>query len=154
MPGFDRHVRVAARAPPLARPGRMPSRERLGRDPDCEAAALLQRPVVRRPVADLVARPGDLVAARFIGLVVHRSSGERGSGPIRPTVALPKPRGAISHQRLAEDTAMLTLEALTVIQIRLTQLSCGGPAAGVEAQRMVSEKVSAFAEAAAPLATG
>ena len=55
---------------------------------------------------------------------------------------------------LAEDTAMLTLEALTVIQIRLTQLSCGGPAAGVEAQRMVSEKVSAFAEAAALLATG
>jgi hypothetical protein len=34
---------------------------------------------------------------------------------------------------LAEDTAMLTLEALTVIAIRLTQLSCGGPAAGVEA---------------------
>ena len=54
---------------------------------------------------------------------------------------------------LAEDTAMLTLEALTVIAIRLTQLSCGGPAAGVEAQRMVSEKVSAFAEAAALLAT-
>jgi hypothetical protein len=38
---------------------------------------------------------------------------------------------------LAEDTAMLTLEALTVIAIRLTQLSCGGPAAEVEAQRMV-----------------
>ena len=55
---------------------------------------------------------------------------------------------------LAEDTAMLTVEALTVIQIRLTQLSCGGPAAGVEAQRMVSEKVSAFAEAAALVATG
>src|SRR3954467_1932637 len=36
----------------------------------------------------------DLVAARFIGLVGHRSSGERGSGPIRPTVALPKPRGS------------------------------------------------------------
>src|SRR4051794_19890686 len=77
----------------------MPSRERLGRDPDCEAAPLLQRPVVRRPVADLVARPGDLVAARLIGLVGHRSSGERGSGPIRPTVALPKPRVAILHQR-------------------------------------------------------
>ena len=34
---------------------------------------------------------------------------------------------------LAEDTAMLAVEALTVIAIRLTQLSCGGPAAGVEA---------------------
>src|SRR4051794_4013910 len=77
----------------------MPSRERLGRDPDCEAAALLQRPVVLWPVADLVARPGDLVAARLIGLVGHRASGERGSGPIRPTVALPKPRVAILHQR-------------------------------------------------------
>ena len=55
---------------------------------------------------------------------------------------------------LAEDTALLALEAQTVIQIRLTQLSCGGPAAGVEAQRMVSEKVSACAEAAALLATG
>src|SRR4051812_46391134 len=72
----------------------MPSRERLRRDPDREAAALLERPVVLRPVADLVARPGDLVAARFIGLVGHRSSGERGSGPIRPTVALPKPQGS------------------------------------------------------------
>jgi hypothetical protein len=55
---------------------------------------------------------------------------------------------------LAEDTTLLALEAQTVIQIRLTQLSCGGPAAGVEAHRMVSEKVSAFAEAAALLAKG
>ena len=55
---------------------------------------------------------------------------------------------------LAEDTALLALEAQTVIQIRLTQLSSGGPAAGVEAHRMVSEKVSAFAEAAALLAKG
>ena len=55
---------------------------------------------------------------------------------------------------LAEDAAMLALDAQTVIGIRLAQLSCGGPAAGIEAQRMVSEKVSAFAEAAALLATG
>src|SRR5215207_894948 len=55
---------------------------------------------------------------------------------------------------LAEDTALLALEAQTVIGIRLTQLSLGGPAAGAEAQRMVTEKVSAFAEAAALLATG
>ena len=41
------------------------------------------------------------MTARFIGLVGHRSSGERGSGPIRPTVALPKPRVAILHQRLS-----------------------------------------------------
>jgi hypothetical protein len=55
---------------------------------------------------------------------------------------------------LAEEAAMLALDAQTVIGIRLTQLSCGGPAAGIEAQRMVSEKVSAFVEAATLLATG
>src|SRR4051812_33300880 len=77
----------------------MPGRERLRRDPDREAAALLECPVVLRPIRYPVARPGDLVTARFIGLVRHRSSGERGSGPIRPTGALPKPRVAILHQR-------------------------------------------------------
>jgi hypothetical protein len=41
-----------------------------------------------------------------------------------------------------------------VIRIRLTQLSFGGPAAGAEAQRIVIEKVSAFAEAVALLTTG
>src|SRR4051794_2565203 len=70
----------------------MPSRKRLGRDPDCEAAALLECPAVLWPVADLVARPGDLVAARLIGLVGHRASGKRGSGPIRSTLAQPKPK--------------------------------------------------------------
>src|SRR5215216_3272611 len=70
----------------------MPSRQRLRRDPDREAAALLECPVVLWPVADLVARPGDLVAARLIGLVGHRASGKRGSGPIRSTLAQPKPK--------------------------------------------------------------
>src|SRR4051812_12720830 len=98
VPGFDRHVRVAARAPPLTRAGRMPSRKRLGRDPDCEAAPLLERPVVLRPVADLVARPRDLMTARLMDLVGHRSSGERGEGPIHSTVALPKPEAVILHQ--------------------------------------------------------
>src|SRR5215217_2782613 len=70
----------------------MPSRERLRRDPDREAAALLQRPVVLWPVADLVARPRDLVAARLIGFVGHRASGKRGSGPIRSTLPQPKPK--------------------------------------------------------------
>src|SRR3954471_23926791 len=92
VPGLDRHVRVVARAPPLARAGRVPGRERLRRDPDCEAAALLECPVVLWPVADLVARPGDLVAARLISLVGHRASGKRGSGPVRSTLAQPKPK--------------------------------------------------------------
>jgi len=55
---------------------------------------------------------------------------------------------------LAEAMAMLALDAQTVIGLRLAQLSCSGPAAGVEAHRMVTEKVSAFAEAATLLATG
>src|SRR5215204_1273835 len=99
VPGLDRHVRVVAGSPPLARAGRVPGRERLGRDPDREAAPLLQRPVVRRPVADLVARPGEFVAARLIGFVGHWSPARRGDGPIRPTVVLPKPKAAILHQR-------------------------------------------------------
>ena len=56
--------------------------------------------------------------------------------------------------RLAEDTVMLALEAQVVIGMRLGQLWFGGPAAWIEAQRMVTEKASAFAEAATVLATG
>src|SRR3954469_4570300 len=70
----------------------VPGRERLRRHPDRKTAALLECPVVLRPVADLVARPGDLMAARLIGLVGHRASGKRGSGPIRSTLAQPKPK--------------------------------------------------------------
>src|SRR5918998_1216476 len=54
------------------------ARQRLRRDPDGEAATPLKRPVVLRPVGHPVARPGDLVAARLVGLVGHRSSRRRG----------------------------------------------------------------------------
>src|SRR4051794_4330644 len=77
----------------------MPGREPLRGDPDREAAALLQRPVVLRPIRYPVARPGDLVPARLMDLVGHRASGERGDGPIRSTVALPKPEAVILRQR-------------------------------------------------------
>ncbi len=87
--GLDRHVPVVARAPTLAGVGRMPGRERLGRNPDLQAPTLLQRPVIFRPVGDLVACLRDLVAARVSALVGHRSSRERGSGPIRPPLAQP-----------------------------------------------------------------
>jgi len=91
--GLDRHVRVVAWPAPLTSPpGRVPGRERLRRGPDREAAALLECPVLLWPVAVLVACPGDLVAARLIGLVGHRASGKRGSGPIRSTLAQPKPK--------------------------------------------------------------
>lgn len=65
--GLDRQVRIVARATVLARVGRMPGRLRLGRYPDRQAPTLLQRPVILRPVGDLVARPWNLVTARLIG---------------------------------------------------------------------------------------
>src|SRR5215204_1250808 len=110
VPGLDRHVRVVAWPAPLTSPpGRVPGRERLRRDPDREATALLQCPVVLRPVADLVARPRDLMAARLSGFVGHRSSEKRGESPIRSakaqstefctnadpeSIAIPAPQGS------------------------------------------------------------
>ena len=55
---------------------------------------------------------------------------------------------------LAADMTLLALESQTIIGIRLARLSLGGPAAMVEAERMVSEKVFALGEAATTLATG
>jgi hypothetical protein len=55
---------------------------------------------------------------------------------------------------LAADMTLLALESQTIIRIRLARLSLGGPAAMVEAERMVSEKVLAFGEAATTLVTG
>ena len=50
--------------------------------------------------------------------------------------------------------AMLDLEAQTVIGLRLMKLACGGLAAQIEAQQMVSEKISASIEAAGNLMMG
>jgi hypothetical protein len=92
VPGLDRHVRVVAWPTTLTRAGRLPRRERPGRDPDRQAAALLQRLVVFPPVLYPVARPRDFVTACFIEPMGHWASRERGrSGPIPPNVALPKP---------------------------------------------------------------
>ncbi|KMO31864.1 signal peptide protein [Methylobacterium variabile] len=59
-----------------------------------------------------------------------------------------------SWLRLGLDTVRLGLEAQTVVALRLAKLSLGGTAAQVEAQRMVTEKMVAAAEAAMTLATG
>ncbi|GJD61235.1 hypothetical protein [Methylobacterium frigidaeris] len=59
-----------------------------------------------------------------------------------------------SWLRLGFDTVRLGLEAQTVVALRLAKLSCGGAAAQAEAQRMVTEKLEAAAEAAMTLATG
>jgi hypothetical protein len=55
---------------------------------------------------------------------------------------------------LATDMTLLALESQTIIGIRLARLSLGGPSAMDEAERMVSEKISALGEAATTLATG
>ena len=111
---LDRHARVVAGATVLTRAGRLPGRKRLGRRPDRQASALLQRPVVLRPVDDLVAHPGELVAARLIGLVGRRLSEERESGLC----------ARLSHGRLAE-AAQLHLSLKPLILRILPQLGQG-----------------------------
>jgi hypothetical protein len=60
------------------------------------------------------------------------------------------------HQwlKLTMDASMLAMESQQVIGLRLMKLALGGSAASREANRMVTEKVVAFGEAAAKVATG
>jgi hypothetical protein len=55
---------------------------------------------------------------------------------------------------LMSRTALLGFEAQRVISLRLMKLVGGGPAARSEARRMVTEKISAMAEAGGTLAGG
>ncbi len=55
--------------------------------------------------------------------------------------------------KLTFDTALLAMEAWTVIGIRLSQIAMGR-GTPAEAQLMVTEKMLAFMEAAATTATG
>ena len=50
--------------------------------------------------------------------------------------------------------SMLALEAQEVIKLRLVKLASGGPAAQVEAQRMINEKILASIEATTTLMMG
>jgi len=52
------------------------------------------------------------------------------------------------------DMTMLAMESQQVIWLRTMKLASGGPEAGVEAQRMVSEKVAAASQAAMNLMSG
>ena len=56
--------------------------------------------------------------------------------------------------KYSRDLALSGFEAQRVITLRLLKLAAGGPAANVEARRMLAEKWSASAEAAATLASG
>jgi two-component sensor histidine kinase len=49
---------------------------------------------------------------------------------------------------------LLAAESQQVIALRMLKLAAGGAAAGDEAQRMTSEKLTAMAEAGAKLMTG
>jgi hypothetical protein len=49
---------------------------------------------------------------------------------------------------------LLALEAQKVVELRLVKLAWGGPAAHIEAQQMVSEKIAASIEAANSLMLG
>ena len=51
-------------------------------------------------------------------------------------------------------TTLLAFEAQRVIGLRVMKMAAGGPAAGREAERMVTEKGAAMAEPATILATG
>jgi len=55
---------------------------------------------------------------------------------------------------LTLDAVLLGFETQRVIGLRLAKIAAGGPAAQVEAHRMVMEKTTALAEAATMLATG
>ncbi|CAH1652880.1 conserved hypothetical protein [Hyphomicrobiales bacterium] len=56
--------------------------------------------------------------------------------------------------RLSRDVTLLGFEAQEVIALRMLRLAGGGPVAEAEMNRMVDEKVTAFVEVAATLATG
>ena len=56
--------------------------------------------------------------------------------------------------QLTFDTTLLGFESQRVVSLRLARLAAGGPAAEVEAQRMVFEKGAAFVEALTTLAFG
>src|SRR3954467_2199652 len=75
----------------------MPSGERFRRDPNSSAATLLQRLVVRAPVADSVLRLRKLMAACFVHLIRHLVTPARAFAPI---LSLPKrPPYGFMHQR-------------------------------------------------------
>ena len=52
--------------------------------------------------------------------------------------------------KLGWETTLLAMETQQVVALRITQLMTGGPAAALEVQRLVSEKVLAAGEAACP----
>jgi hypothetical protein len=59
-----------------------------------------------------------------------------------------------SWVKLTSDAALLGFEAQQVIGLRLLRIAAGGEGASLETERMVTEKIAAFGEAAATLLSG
>jgi len=60
----------------------------------------------------------------------------------------------LNYIEFALQTMLLGCEAQSVIGLRMRKLARGGPAALMETNRMLSEKISALAESAAILGAG
>ena len=59
-----------------------------------------------------------------------------------------------SWMKLTSDVTLLGFEAQQVIGLRLMRIAAGGKGASFENERMVTEKIAAFGEAATALLTG
>lgn len=59
-----------------------------------------------------------------------------------------------SWMKLTSNALLLGLESQQVINRRLMRIAAGGKGAQFETERMVTEKIAAFGEAAAALAAG
>ena len=59
-----------------------------------------------------------------------------------------------SWVKLSSDAALLGFEAQQVVGLRLLRIAAGGKGSSFETERMVTEKIAAFGEAAATLLTG
>src|SRR4051795_6819784 len=87
---FDDNVRVGRRPPASSSLLRCPGLQRFGRHPHRQAAPLLQSLVILPPVGNFVPGFRDFVTARFVVLVRHGGSRQRGCLYTRPS-RQPKP---------------------------------------------------------------
>src|SRR3954453_6764715 len=72
MPCLDRQIRIERRPTAPARGRRLPSGDRLRRDPHGQTATLLQGLVILAQIFHLILRFRELVGSRGVGLVGHQ----------------------------------------------------------------------------------
>jgi hypothetical protein len=88
------------------------------------------------------------------GKVEAERNSTRPQSPYLPPSHPSENKMFLPHIELALQTMLLGMEAHAVIGLRLRKIADGGPAALVEAHRMIAEKTAAMAEAAATLIGG